>query len=121
MRKLVAGLAALSAVAFWGPAMAESVDDEIQDVEQPGSELELEDDDGKVEFGREGTLDKENENNGAPVDEDPAPLDIGDDNVPLEPVDDPDNPVDIDPIDEELPGEGPESLSGPDDMDTLPE
>jgi hypothetical protein len=120
MRKLVAGLAALSAVAFWGPAMAESVDDEIQAVEQPGSELELEDDDGKVEFGREGTLDKENA--GAPMGEDPGPLEVDDDdNVPLEPIDDPDNPVDIDPIDEELPGEGPESLSGPDDMDALPE
>lgn len=120
MRKLVAGLAALSAVAFWGPALAESVDDEIQDVEQPGSEFELEDDNGKVEFGRESTLDKEN--SGAPEGEGGDPIEIGDeDNVPLEPLDDPDNPIDIDPIDEELPGEGPESLSGPDDMDALPE
>jgi len=40
---------------------------------------------------------------------------LGDD-----PLDDPDYPVDPDPIDEELPGEGPESLSGPDDDDPLP-
>jgi hypothetical protein len=34
---------------------------------------------------------------------------------------DPDFPLDSDTVDNELPGEGPESLSGPDDEDTLPE
>jgi hypothetical protein len=41
--------------------------------------------------------------------------------TPLEPLDDPDSPVAGDPVDAELPGEGPESLSGPDDDDPLPE
>ena len=35
-------------------------------------------------------------------------------------LDDPDSPDDPDPIDDEMPGEGPESLSGPDDEDPLP-
>ena len=34
---------------------------------------------------------------------------------------DPDTPVSPDAIDAELPGEGPEDLSGPDDDDPLPE
>jgi hypothetical protein len=38
----------------------------------------------------------------------------------LPPLDDPDSPLAPDPIDAELPGEGPESLSGPDDEDPLP-
>jgi len=37
------------------------------------------------------------------------------------PLDDPDAPVAADPIDSELPGEGPEDLSGPDDSDPLPQ
>ncbi len=119
MRKIAVGLAALLAASFGTPAMAESVQDEIQDEEQPGSEFELEDTDGKVEFGRKGTLDKEDAEGGAA---EGLPLEIGDeDAVPLEPLDDPDNPSEIDPIDEELPGEGPEDLSGPDDEDPLPE
>jgi hypothetical protein len=39
----------------------------------------------------------------------------------LRPLDDPDAPVAGDPIDRELPGEGPEDLSGPDDDDSLPD
>jgi hypothetical protein len=35
--------------------------------------------------------------------------------------DDPDDPSPLDPVDEELPGEGPEDLSGPFDEDPLPE
>jgi hypothetical protein len=34
---------------------------------------------------------------------------------------DPDTPEGGDPVDDELPGEGPENLSGPDDDDPLPE
>jgi hypothetical protein len=34
---------------------------------------------------------------------------------------DPDTPTEPDPVDAELPGEGPEDLSGPDDDDPLPE
>src|SRR5581483_10790404 len=39
----------------------------------------------------------------------------------LRPLDDPDAPVAGDSVDAELPGEGPEDLSGPDDDDDLPE
>ena len=113
MRKIAVGLAALIAVAYWGPAMGESVGDEIQDAEQPGSEFELEDTNGKVEFGRKGKLDAED------AEGDSAPMGL-DDDIPLSPLDDPDDPIDPDLIDEELPGEGPESLSGPDDDDPLP-
>ncbi|MEZ5827490.1 MAG: hypothetical protein R3D01_03495 [Hyphomicrobiales bacterium] len=121
MRKVAVGLAALLAASFGAPAMAESVQDEIQDEEQPGSEFELEDTDGKVEFGRKGKLDAEQNAEDAEGGEG-LPLEIGDeDAVPLESLDDPDNPSEIDPIDEELPGEGPEDLSGPDDEDPLPE
>jgi hypothetical protein len=115
MHKMAVGLAALLAVAFFGPAMAESMTEEVQDDEQPGSEIEMDigggggvevqREDGKPLFG-----------GGANGMEEEA-----DDDVGLDPTDDPDNPTDIDPIDEELPGEGPEDLSGPDDMDDLPE
>lgn len=72
-----------------------------------------------MEFGRKSTLDAEEE--GAPVGaEESNPLQIGGDPLGDDPLDDPDNPIDPDPIDEELPGEGPESLSGPDDDDPLP-
>ena len=39
----------------------------------------------------------------------------------LEPLNDPDAPAAPDPVDADLPGEGPEDLSGPDDDDPLPE
>jgi hypothetical protein len=113
---MIFSLAAVLAVACWGPAMAESETEQIQESEQPGSEFELDvDDDGQVEFGRKGTLDAEE---GAA--EESNPLELGDDDAINDPLDDPDNPIDPDPIDEELPGEGPESLSGPDDDDPLP-
>jgi hypothetical protein len=116
MRKIAVGLAALMAATYWGPAMAgASLQDEIQDAEQPGSELELEDTNGKVEFGRKGKLDAE----AAEAEGEGLPMGL-DEDVPLEPLDDPDDPIDPDPIDDELPGEGPESLSGPDDEDPLP-
>lgn len=124
MNKMVVGLAAVAAVVFFaGPAFAESETEQIQESEQPGSEFELDvDDDGKVEFGRKGTLDPEEDapDGGGDLLKD---LDVGGgggDEPLLEPLDDPDEPIDPDPIDEELPGEGPESLSGPDDEDPLP-
>lgn len=114
MHNMLAGLAALFAVAFFQPALAESMTEEIQETEEPGSEFELDvDSGGKVEFGRKGELDA---GGGTPLE-----IGEGDDSIPLEPLEDPDAPVDSDPIDEELPGEGPESLSGPDDDDPLPE
>jgi len=48
-----------------------------------------------------------------------APLALGSNQ--LRPLDDPDAPVAGDPIDRELPGEGPEDLSGPDEDNPLPE
>ncbi len=119
MHKMVVGLAASLIMAFAGPALADSITDEVQESEMPGSAFELDvDDDGKVEFGREGKLDAE-EGNGA--ESGGNPLEIGDQDEPLlDPLDDPDLPDDPDPIDDELPGEGPESLSGPDDDDPLP-
>jgi len=119
MRKIAVGLAAVLAVAIGGPALGESLQDEIQDEEQPGSEFELEDSGGKVEFGRKSKLDAESEAE-SEDEADSAPLEVEADDVPLDPLDDPDNPDEADPIDEELPGEGPESLSGPDDEDPLP-
>ncbi|MGH6736213.1 MAG: hypothetical protein ACRECX_09045 [Methyloceanibacter sp.] len=106
MRRMAVGLAALLAVAFCGAASGESVQDEIQDAEQPGSEIEIDLGGGKPQIHREG---------GGPI------FGEGEAEVPLEPLDDPDNPIDPDPIDEELPGEGPEDLSGPFDEDPLPE
>jgi len=116
MHKMVVGLALLMTVGFAGPALSESETEQIEDSEQPGSEFELDvDDDGQVEFGRKGKLEAQDEGGGD------NPLEIGDEDGPLlDPLDDPDNPIDADLIDEELPGEGPESLSGPDDEDPLP-
>jgi hypothetical protein len=112
MQKTIAGLAAIAAVAFAGPALAQSETDRIQETEQPGSELEFNlDSDGAVEFGRKGTLDAQDGVFGPP-ESDPLQLGgpLGERGLPLGPNE----------IDAELPGEGPESLSGPDDDDPLP-
>jgi hypothetical protein len=121
MPKVFVGLTAVLLVAFASPALSQSETEQIQETEQPGSEFELDlDDDGKVELGRKGTLDPSEDapDGGGDL------LGRGDGNVEkeplLEPIDGPDDPIDPDPIDEELPGEGPESLSGPDDEDPLP-
>jgi len=49
----------------------------------------------------------------------PSPVEI--EGRTLDVPNDPDEPVSPDAIDAELPGEGPEDLSGPDDDDPLPE
>jgi hypothetical protein len=121
MHKTIAGLAAIIVVAFTGPALAESETEEIQETEQPGSEFELDvDSDGQVEFGRKSKVDAEEA--GAPEGKrESNPLEIGGgDPLGDDPLDDPDLPDSPDAIDDELPGEGPESLSGPDDDDPLP-
>jgi len=109
MRTIAVGLATFMTLASWGPAMGESSTEEIQDSEQPGSEIEIDMGGGGAQIHRK---------SGAPL------FDVGendeDDDIPLEPLPGPADPVDPDPIDEELPGEGPESLSGPDDDDPLP-
>jgi hypothetical protein len=121
MKSAYIGIAAIAALAFTGPAFGqnEGEPDGFQQNEMPGSEFQLNiESDGKVEFGRESTLEKEEAGKAAPEGLGDG-LELGGD--PLgDPLDDPDNPVDPDPIDEELPGEGPESLSGPDDEDPLP-
>ena len=108
MRKIAAVVAALSAVAVWGPAMGQSETERIQESEQPGSEIEI--DIG----GGDGA--RIHRRNGEPL------LSLGQDEgaTMLQPLPGPSDPVYPDPIDAELPGEGPESLSGPDDDDPLP-
>jgi hypothetical protein len=105
MRLATYGLAALFGLTIAGGALAQG--DAIQETEEPGSEIEIEAGDDGVEIGREKDLE------GAPMENEGT--------TPLQPLDDPDAPVDPDPVDAELPGEGPEDLSGPGDEDPLPE
>ncbi len=53
MRRAAMGLAAALTLGFAGPAFAESDFDEIQDEEQPGSEIGIEIGKGKVQVERE--------------------------------------------------------------------
>jgi hypothetical protein len=117
MRRAAAALAAVLAVSFTGPAVGESAMDQIQDAEQPGSQIQL-------NFGGGGGLQVRRANGG------PVFGGIGrslfgagsgasDGSVDLPP--DPDFPVAGDPVDNALPAEGPEDLSGPGDEDPLPE
>jgi hypothetical protein len=145
MRRVAVGLAAALTLGFAGSAFGESDFDEIQDEEQPGSEIGIQIGGGTVSAERE---------NGAPIFPiapyaapapvfpsapyvaptpvfpsapytAPAPIfpiaPLATRGGQLRPLDDPDAPVAGDPIDRELPGEGPEDLSGPDDDDSLPD
>jgi hypothetical protein len=105
MRRTAAGIAAILAMSLAGPAIAESMTEEVQDEEQPGSEIEIDVGGGKAQIERK---------SGAPVLEPGA-------GSQLDAPDDPDTPQAGDAIDDELPGEGPEDLSGPDDDDDLPD
>ena len=100
------GLAALMAGSLMGDGVAQSVQDEIQEDEAPGSEMEMDIEPGRVVIGRQKNL------NPSPVEIQGRTLDV---------PDDPDTPAAEDPVDAELPGEGPENLSGPDDDDSLPD
>ena len=108
MRMLTTGLAGLViALGSAAPAPAQSVQDEIQESEQPGSEIEIDVEGGRAQIHRK---------DGEPL------LGFGGGGgnelqLPAGPTTIPD----IDPIDDELPGEGPENLSGPFDEDPLPE
>lgn len=106
MRRRFVGIAASALIAWAAPAFAIDMTEEIQEEEQPGSEIEMDIGGGGATIHRK---------DGEPL------LDIGESDAPLEPLDDPDDPADLDPVDEELPGEGPEDLSGPFDEDPLPE
>jgi hypothetical protein len=106
---MLVGLAAILTVSAAGPVFAVDMTEEIQEDEQPGSEIE-------IEGGGGGGVEIERKS-GKPI------LDIGgagDDEL-LDVPNDPDTPEGGDPIDDALPGEGPEDLSGPDDDDNLPE
>ncbi len=99
MRRMTFGLA-LFAAAFAGPALADPETEEIEQSEMPGAEIEMDvGAGGNVEIGREKSV-KE------PIVIEPDPS--------VEPMLDPDTGAG-DPIDDELPGEGPEDLSGPED------
>jgi hypothetical protein len=106
MRIRTLGLAALMAGSLMGDGVAQSVQEEIQDEEAPGSEIEMNIEPGRVIIGRQKNL------NPSPVEIQGRTLDV---------PDDPDTPAAEDPVDAELPGEGPEDLSGPDDDDSLPD
>jgi hypothetical protein len=106
---MMVGVAAALAMSFAGPAFAEDMTEEIQDDEQPGSEIELDIGGGNATIERK---------SGAPVFRPgEVPPGAGD----LDEPNDPDMPDASDPVDAELPGEGPEDLSGPDDDDDLPD
>jgi hypothetical protein len=106
MRIRTLGLAALMAGSLMGDGVAQSVQEEIQDEEAPGSEIEMNIEPGRVIIGRQKNL------NPSPVEIQGRTLDVPDDT---------DTPAAEDPVDAELPGEGPEDLSGPDDDDSLPD
>ena len=105
MRGMIVGIAAMLAVSIAVPAWAEDMTEEIQEEEQPGSEIEIDMGGGKAQVERK---------SGAPL------FGTGAGEQLIAP-NDPDMPEAGDPIDDALPGEGPEDLSGPDDDDNLPD
>lgn len=116
MRRAVVGLASLIAVSFTGPATGGSEFDAIQNAEQPGSQINFTFGGGGVQVRRA---------SGGPIFGGGVRSMFGagsgasDGSIELPP--DPDFPQGGDAVDNELPGEGPESLSGPDDDDPLPD
>jgi hypothetical protein len=110
MRHGMVRMAAVFAVSFAGPALA-GAPDGFQENEQPGSEIELDIGGGNATIERK---------SGAPVFR-PGDVPPASGSPQLDLPNDPDTPAESDPVDAELPGEGPEDLSGPDDDDPLPE
>jgi len=116
MRRAAVGLASLIAVSFTGPATGGSEFDAIQNAEQPGSQINSTFGGGGVQVRRA---------SGGPIFGGGVRSMFGagsgasDGSIELPP--DPDFPQGGDAVDNELPGEGPESLSGPDDDDPLPD
>ena len=145
MRRVVAGIAAALLLGFAGPAVAQTIGDEIQNEEQPGSEIQINLGGGEVQVERKNSAPIfplapfrrpafvfPSAPYTAPAPVFPvaplagttrandsvfpvAPLALGSNQ--LRPLDDPDALVAGDP----LPGEGPEDLSGHDDDNPLPE
>jgi hypothetical protein len=108
MRIRTIGLAALMAGSLMGDGShaQQILEDEIQQEEAPGSAIEAEIFPGRVIVGRQRNLN-------------PSPVEIQ--GQTLDAPDGPDTPLADDPVDAELPGEGPEDLSGPDDDDSFPD
>ena len=107
MRIKTVGLAVLVAGSMMGDGLAQqTLEDEIQQEEAPGSAIEMDIGRGGVVIGRQRNL------NPPPVEIQGRTLDV---------PNDPDTPAAEDPVDAQLPGEGPENLSGPDDDDALPD
>jgi hypothetical protein len=145
MRIATVGLAALLTGGFAGGAVAqapETLQDEIQDQEEPGSEIEAEVGGGEVVVGRERNMQPAPGVVFPPPGPEvvvpapgavlPAPGAVPPMRTPRSPItlegqapmnlpNDPDALQADDATDAELPGEGPEDLSGPDDDDPLPE
>jgi hypothetical protein len=83
------------------PVAAQSVDEEIQNEEDPGSEIDMDiGRGGNVTIGREKNMQA------------PQRVQVNPGAAP-QLLDDPDAPTSDDPIDAEEPGEGPEDLGGP--------
>ena len=106
MRPMIVAFAALLAAFAAGPSLAVDMTEEIQEEEQPGSEIEIDMGGGGAQIERK---------SGQPL------LDIGGGGEKLIAPNDPDMPEAGDPIDDALPGQGPQDLSGPDDDDNLPD
>jgi hypothetical protein len=101
MRTILAGAAMLLGSALALPVAAQSVDEEIQNEEDPGSEIDMDiGRGGNVTIGRERNMQAPQ---GVQVNPGAAP----------QLLDDPDAPTSDDPVDAEEPGEGPEDLGGP--------
>jgi hypothetical protein len=111
MRRAIIAVATVLAGSAAGPTFAVDMTDEIQNEEEPGSEIEIDVGGGKAQIERE---------DGKPL-LGGGGLVIGGDDDDLIAPDDPDTPDAGDLVDDELPGEGPEDLSGPDDDDDLPD
>ena len=98
-------------MSFAGPVFAEDMTEEIQEDEQPGSEIEL-------DIGGGGGGDRAQERRaGVSI---PASAAGGGGTRSMCRTT-PTRRSAGDPVDDELPGEGPEDLSGPDDDDDLPD
>lgn len=109
MRTMSAAMTTLLVCGLSLPVGAQSLQDEIQEEEEPGSEIEMDiGPGGNVRIGREKNM------------QGPQGVQVNP-GAPIQPLDDPDAPTAEDPIDAELPGEGPEDLSGPVGEDPLPD
>jgi hypothetical protein len=104
-----------------GFTQSETLGDEIQNEEDPGSEIEAEIGGGEAIIGRERNMLQPGEVLVPVQPVPPSPVIIGGPQQVEDLPNDPDEPNADDSIDAEEPGEGPEDLSGPDDNDPLPE